>query len=686
MHLVRVISIIILLILITSPTVILEHPVVSIYQQRTVRQSASTVNSVNFNATVPPLLINLDKDAELETIIVSNNTVVAYDIVLNITFWTYQCGDNASFITSPLIADLDGDGELEIVLVDSLGSIYLLNKRGELVRKISSDNVLVAYDSIIFDRDLDGSLDVMLISSTGIAAYSIWGKSYKEEFNKDIVAQPMILDIYQNLTYYLIIPLADEVICNKIGEGIWRIPISEVRYLGVGNITGDNYYEIILVTANNTLYYIRPDIGINSTILPRITYSLSAPLLTTPVSADFDNDGLDEILLILEDSIVLIGVNSSGYLNVEKEFGMNSEPTSPPVIFHNEARNETLAIVTLMNGTVISLNATNITVIASNLTNPRWPLIADINNDNHADLLITVNNGTRMISNIATGKVFWSCYMHDSRRTNYYKTPNDMDSDGLPDEYELDKGLDATDSDTDNDFLNDYAEYYWGLNASLADSDKDGLSDSDELRIFYTDPLSNDTDKDGMPDGWEVIHDLNPLDPLDNATDPDDDGLTNLQEFKNGTNPRSPDTDKDGMPDGWEVAHELNPLKPDWFEDPDMDGLCNYDEYLYGTDPQNPDTDGDGLTDYGEIKIYRTDPLSKDSDSDGLTDLQEVLMGTNPLDPDTDNDSILDSEDKYPKDPTNGLLWLITTIALLIVTIISFGIIIYWWRKKPKIS
>jgi hypothetical protein len=45
-----------------------------------------------------------------------------------------------------------------------------------------------------------------------------------------------------------------------------------------------------------------------------------------------------------------------------------------------------------------------------------------------------------------------------------------------------------------------------------------------------------DTDGDGLPDTWESANNLNPnVD--DGALDPDDDGLTNLQEYAGGTDP-----------------------------------------------------------------------------------------------------------------------------------------------------
>ncbi len=46
-----------------------------------------------------------------------------------------------------------------------------------------------------------------------------------------------------------------------------------------------------------------------------------------------------------------------------------------------------------------------------------------------------------------------------------------------------------------------------------------------------------DTDKDGMPDNWETQYGFNPNDPSDAAKDFDKDGVSNLDEFKAGTDP-----------------------------------------------------------------------------------------------------------------------------------------------------
>jgi hypothetical protein len=84
-----------------------------------------------------------------------------------------------------------------------------------------------------------------------------------------------------------------------------------------------------------------------------------------------------------------------------------------------------------------------------------------------------------------------------------------------------------------------------------------------------------------------------------------------------------------GIPDSWAIAHGLDPTDPAMpFEDPDGDGLTNLQEFQNGTDPHNPDTDGDGLTDGQEVLIYHTSPLLFSTDGTGIPDGIEVQTGT----------------------------------------------------------
>ncbi|MFO7991125.1 MAG: NosD domain-containing protein [Thermoplasmata archaeon] len=82
----------------------------------------------------------------------------------------------------------------------------------------------------------------------------------------------------------------------------------------------------------------------------------------------------------------------------------------------------------------------------------------------------------------------------------------------------------------------------------LADTDRNGIPDVED----------EDDDGDGMPDEWEIEHDLNPKDLSDAELDNDGDGLTNLEEYNAGTDPNNEDTDGDGILDG----EDNEPTKP----------------------------------------------------------------------------------------------------------------------------
>ena len=211
-----------------------------------------------------------------------------------------------------------------------------------------------------------------------------------------------------------------------------------------------------------------------------------------------------------------------------------------------------------------------------------------------------------------------------------------------------------------------------------------GIDPGRFANIALVDPGNNDSDFDGIPDGWEFAFGLDPTDPFDALLDTDGDGVNldpdediyldrlwrNIDEFRyqslspngtNGTNPREVDSDGDGLPDGAEVfgwyyeetrfdCHYLPNLTLTCDQDPlapDASGRVASEVYLAtgGTDgpldPTATDTDGDGMPDGWEIKHrrwvgldfnggnnwsldpQRPDDAAWDADRDGLSNLCE---------------------------------------------------------------
>ncbi|MDG6226070.1 MAG: hypothetical protein QCI82_11240 [Candidatus Thermoplasmatota archaeon] len=297
---------------------------------------------------------------------------------------------------------------------------------------------------------------------------------------------------------------------------------------------------------------------------------------------------------------------------------------------------------------------------------------------------------------------------------------SDSDRDGIEDDIEVSTGTNPVDCDTDGDGIPDGLvdgwwfdtdERKWFLNASRIDTvmnywegedrDRDGIWEniSDE-----TDPLSPDSDDDGIEDGHEYFFNLQyrwtdpeteydvdgdfVINPLDD--DSDDDGLLDGEEDydHNGeigavvgyhannpyyssaweTNPYCDDSDEDGISDGEDSRDCDQNSTVIWLSDIDDDGLINamdndsdndgQDDYEddypldetntgYSILTQTNDADGDGLT-YAQEMILGTDPSDDDTDDDNISDGDEVnVYGTNPLTNDSDSDYVPDDVEVF---------------------------------------
>ena len=107
------------------------------------------------------------------------------------------------------------------------------------------------------------------------------------------------------------------------------------------------------------------------------------------------------------------------------------------------------------------------------------------------------------------------------------------------------------------------------------------------------------------------------------------------------------DADGDGLPARWEQRYGLSDTEQgDYATDPDGDGLTNLEEYERGTDPTRVDSDGDGVLDSADdYPLNSVEGL--DTDNDGIPDADDA---------DDDNDQVIDENDVESLNPAFGFL------------------------------
>lgn len=127
--------------------------------------------------------------------------------------------------------------------------------------------------------------------------------------------------------------------------------------------------------------------------------------------------------------------------------------------------------------------------------------------------------------------------------------------------------------DRDNDGANEKVEQEYGTNPLSPDTDEDGIEDGREIFFLHTNPLSRDSDGDGLIDGIE---------------DANHNGHTDANE----TDPMQWDTDRDGLPDGlMKMGNARNTVIKG--EDKNLNGMVDEGEY----DPRKWSTAGNGVSD-----------------------------------------------------------------------------------------
>ncbi|MFX1255553.1 MAG: PQQ-binding-like beta-propeller repeat protein [Promethearchaeota archaeon] len=644
--------------------------------------------------TLDPALGDVNADGRLELICVcEGGDIIALDAQDGLPLWNYSIDGTGS---APALGNLDADPMLELVVTDTATTYVLHAENGTLLWSVPiSGNGMPT----LVDINHDSRQDLLLCSKNifyalngenGALLWSFHRNKPKMDFQSPVVAD---IDSDNQIEVILMeggIQGAEylHALNAEDGSTLWNYSIAEYGSVPcLADVDGDKKLEVLFFSGipgiEMTLCALNAEDG---SVLWEEPLD-GAEHNTLAALADIDNNRRLELIVGTCDNVRVFNADNGSHCmafpfgyEVSDTCGGYTYPALGDLDGDNKlellwSSGERLYIFDAETGEYQwehQLAYWNDTIARGGITTA--PLLVDLDNDSELEVIIGTEGSSGKVFALdlgATGKrLYWQGFRGTFQSTQIRR---------------------LFDIDQDMDFLSDYSEPLYG-----------------------TDVSNNDTDADGMWDGWEVT---NTLDPLVNDTilDPDADGLTNWQEYQSYTDPRSNDTDNDGLgdgqeleintdplktdtdgdelPDGWEVRYGLDATSDDKLDDPDGDGLLNLYEFRNSTHPQNADTDADGLPDGWEVE-NGLNPTSananEDPDSDGLTNLEEYLVGTHPNKNDTDGDGALDGEEVGwlvdPFNPSDNPLTRLLILLGMESSVILGGFITFYVSRRQEIN
>ena len=545
------------------------------------------LNLLNLNMTFVYIPTSQQKSIATASLVHSSQEDKPFEIL-----WTYVLPKG--IYTPPLVGDFDHNGHPEVIIAPFRSGIHIINgSDGNTIREIKSS--LQIYQPIaVGDIDGDNQSEIVAGGDKTLTAFNLddGTELWSIESTTEFTSGPVIADLNNDGVSEVIIASVYHLYVINGGNGAirWRFNVKDASISGipaVGDINGDGLLEIVTgsvettinttcSSTNKAIYVIE---GINGSLLWK--YNTSCVLWNTITLGDLNNDGyLDIIFGSGDETIKAIDGHKRDLLWT---FDVGSFPVmTPPALadIDSDGKLEVIAYAATLQGSsvkdiVYAINGEDGSEIWQydlNAFTSFSPVIADFNNDSKLDVLIEDKRRLTILNGYDGAPIFSDRpenmfdYINSYFIGKFQPVLYDINSNGKIDVIIGDENFVFA-----IEFKEATARSYWSYVhgrpsntrcTQLFDPDNDMLPTELEIKIG-SNPYSNDTDNDKLPDGWEYMYGLNITKPDDSKADWDNDNLSNEVEVRYGTNPLSADTDGDGYPDDWEINNGYSPIRND---------------------------------------------------------------------------------------------------------------------------
>ncbi|MBI5676858.1 MAG: hypothetical protein HZC48_13745 [Nitrospirae bacterium] len=299
--------------------------------------------------------------------------------------------------STPVVADIDNDGIAEIVVKKFTGGFMAFENDGTLKWSTGYGNIYSYPSASIADIDGDGNPEIIVgatvLNNDGTLR---WQGSGGRGSNNGYGAFSLVADVDMDGRPEII---AGNTVYKNDGTILWRNTSVSDGFNAVANFNNDSYPEIVLVSSGR-VYLLGHD-GVIKWGPVSIPGGGRGGL---PTIADFDGDGLPEIGVAGYSRYVVL--NSDGSIlwsSVTQDYSSNLTGSSvfdfdgngsAEVAYADERK------FRIYNGTT---GAVLFETLNSSATSFEYPVIADVDNDNRAEVVVVANDWYASIPRINHG-------------------------------------------------------------------------------------------------------------------------------------------------------------------------------------------------------------------------------------------------------------------------------------------
>jgi len=330
----------------------------------------------------------------------------------------FKGGVNKEFTSNTIPNTDDNAGcktHLKIYNISEPGEVMSFDVKYEWTEQgfpIFSKDGFDVNSPIVYDIDNDGDKEIII----GTVGY---------QDTTDTIAGRLLIFNNDGSTY-----TADPegVVAEFINGGYWYYTYTTV---GIGDVNGDGHSNIVSAATDGRIYVWQPDSIIGTKILLLDTYETNGAIITTPLIADIDNNGRDDII-IGSDDMKLYALTFEG----------DSLITIPdfPVLLGHWLWSTPLFI----NDYLYVLTNDGLFYKISNKGEVIWkrleeslsftassPVAGDMDRDGTYEIIVSTGTG-KIISVDEDGFIEWQKTIKD---TTFFSTPaiSDLDGDGFLD-------------------------------------------------------------------------------------------------------------------------------------------------------------------------------------------------------------------------------------------------------------